>query len=184
MAAPIVPAQPSPVNLRYLDFNTGGYARKLVSDNRGDMWVVGVSNDVQKFDDNFNPVAGTLEIIKLDSSGKILFRTQFGSGSDAPYDATVNSQGDLYVVGTAGDGFPLVNPLPAEDRAGGFVMSVDANGNGIRFATTFAGAVAAIALDRSANTYLTGWTSSSSFPVTPDAFQKIGIRTCVPSSSD
>jgi hypothetical protein len=105
----------------------------------------------------------------------------------------VDSYGSAYVVGTTGStdfpvsatAFQTVNH-DAFDQANGtaatvFVTKFDPTGSTLIYSTYLGGSTdywyrdsgQAIAVDASGNAYITGYTGSSNFPVTPGAFQTV-----------
>jgi len=173
------------VSTQYLDFGPLGLAELTAQDTAGDVYVVGVL-------DNYTGI----RVYKISPSGAILYRFDFGSGGgDHPAAAVVDATGALYIAGETGEAgdlasFPTVNPLLSYVPSGewaGFVCKVDPAGTQLVFSTLLGGkappqvyappdgtGVADIALDAAGNVYLSGWTTSPDFPITPGAFQKTG----------
>lgn len=104
---------------------------------------------------------------------------------DYGYALAVDSSGTAYVGGSTNSlNFPTTTGafLTTDSLAfcgAGFVTKVNAGGSGLLY-STFVGpsgpgpcttAVSGIALDSAANAYIVGSTRSTSFPVTPNAFQ-------------
>jgi hypothetical protein len=133
---------------------------------------------------------GKAFVTKLDPSGSALvYSTYLGAtagvqGTDlaAGTAIIVDGAGDAYVAGNTGPNFPTT-PGAFRDAYGGgqldgFVSKLDAGGSTLLYAGFLGGRsieqVAAIAIDPSANIYVTGFTFSADFPTTADAFQ----RTC------
>jgi hypothetical protein len=128
---------------------------------------------------------------KLSSDGQSLMYSSYlgGSGGDDDgYAVVLDASDNAYVVGQAtSPDFPLTPSTAVQTIPSG----VYPNGNGFlsRFDTTKSGAasliystilggttgddaITGIALDSNQNAFLTGWTSSTDFPVTPStAFQ-------------
>jgi uncharacterized protein (TIGR03437 family) len=84
----------------------------------------------------------------------------------------VDAAGNAYVAGlTASADFPLLNPIKAvlTDQSDGFVAKLNPGGSALLFSTFLGGSGAdqanALALDASANTYVTGSTCSIDFPL-------------------
>lgn len=99
----------------------------------------------------------------------LVFENTFGSGFlTQPTASAPDSQGNVY-----GAGFQQVSAQPPTQVA--FVGKWDANGNQLYF-VTFGGSgsteATGIAVDGSGNAYVTGFTTSSNFPVSAAASQK------------
>jgi len=112
-------------------------------------------------------------VVKLNPAGSALVYSTYlgGSSVDYGYGIAVDSSGNAYVVGnTASIDFPTMNPLqPA--NAGGldvFITALNASGSALIYSTYLGGSGddlgSAIALDSSANAYITGSTASTNFP--------------------
>jgi len=86
-----------------------------------------------------------------------------GLGSRQIHSLAIDPQrpSTLYVVAT-GDSGP----------AGAIAMKLDRGGTALLFSTYVEGRLDGVAADRAGNTYVAGSTYSSSFPVTPNAYQK------------
>lgn len=119
-------------------------------------------------------------VVKIAAGGAaLLYSTYFGgSASDLAYGIAVDSGGNAYIAGATGSvDFPSVNPVqPAlSGSEDAFVVRLSQDGNTVLFATFLGGAFGEeardVALDASANCYVTGRTESSDFPVTSGAFQ-------------
>ena len=112
-----------------------------------------------------------------------------GSGDDAAYGLAVDGNGDAYIAGfTQSTNFPVTNAIPGQEKINGvidpnvkmypsdaIVAELAAGGSNLVYSTYLGGetsdAAYAIALDSSNNAYVTGFTGSTNFPVTADAFQ-------------
>jgi hypothetical protein len=118
----------------------------------------------------------------LDPTGSSLVYSTYlgGSGTDRLVEGiTVDSQGDAYVTGwTQSTNFPVTKgafqtTLPG--TTSGFVTEINPTGSALLYSTYLGGTgssvVTAIALDSSGDAYVTGWTSSTSFPTTSGVFQ-------------
>lgn len=147
--------------------------------------------------------AGDAFVAKFDSLGSnLLYFTYLGgSGDDAAYALTVDTTGDAYVTGyTVSTNFPVTNAIPGGAAIGGpvdrfshtyladaFVAELGADGSNLIYSTYLGGAGAdaayGIALDSSNNAYVTGFTYSTNFPTSTNAFQKhLGVTNSVFSS--
>jgi Beta-propeller repeat/Thrombospondin type 3 repeat len=122
-------------------------------------------------------------VTKFDATGSSLVYSTFlgGAEDDGPNGAhiAVDGTGAAYVTGdTTGGGFPTTPG--AFDPVGwigqdGFVTKLDASGSALVYSTYLGGTSGFtipenIAVDAAGRAYVTGTTSSSSFPTTPGAF--------------
>jgi len=99
---------------------------------------------------------------------------------DTGHSLAVDAAGHAYVTGwTHSRNFP-VTPGAFQSRHGGgiqnaFVTKVDPTGSALVYSTYFGGHFidqgSGIAVDAEGNVYVTGWTNSREFPITPGAFQ-------------
>jgi hypothetical protein len=130
-------------------------------------------------------------LAKLAADGQsLLYSTYLGGsgGDDDGYAVLADNSGNAYLVGQATSAdFPLTSatafqtiPSGLYPHGNGFLTHIDTTKSGVSsliFSTVLGGitgddAITGIAMDSIQNVYLTGWTSSSDFPVTPTtAFQ-------------
>jgi len=112
-------------------------------------------------------------VVKLDPTGSTLVYSTYlgGSSVDYGYGIAVDSAGNAYVAGnTASTDFPTMNPLQAAIGGGldVFVAALNPSGSALIYSTYLGGSGddlgLAIALDSSANAYVTGSTLSTDFP--------------------
>ena len=104
-----------------------------------------------------------------------------GNGKDQGNGITVDSSGNAYVAGnTASTNFPTTpNAFKARHRepliSEPFVAKLNSSGTAVMYSTLLGGSGVAsgIAVDSSGNAYVAGGTSSTDFPTTPGAFQRI-----------
>lgn len=101
-----------------------------------------------------------------------------GNTTDQAFSVVVDAAGNAYVAGsTESANFPAVNALqPAlKGTTDAFVARISADGTTLSYATYLGGsgldAATAIALDDGGNIYVTGYTNSKDFPVTPGVVQ-------------
>jgi len=109
-----------------------------------------------------------------------------GSYFDYAQAIAVDGDGNAYVTGlTYSADFP-VTPGALGAKLGGtytaFVAKISADGSKLLYATLLGGsgrdAANAIAIDGAGNAYVTGYTDSGDFPVTPGALQKDLLQGC------
>jgi len=118
----------------------------------------------------------------LGATGEELFGLS-EAASNGPYPAAaVDFQGSVYVTGyTSGSGFPGPPTVLTAGGVGGgtdvFVVKLSATGTSLLYSVVLGGSFPdiadGIAVDASGNAYITGYTSSLNFPITPGAPQAI-----------
>jgi len=187
--------------LQFLNPNADWSANSppLVADGSGNTYVVS----------NTTGTAG-ITITKRDAANRAVYTFSFAADLWAvPQAAAVDSRGNLWVGGwTNSYQFPLVKPLlhalvPDSDSRlprQGFLVKVDAAGTRLLFSTLVGGndptvpftahnfgfpsAVNALAVDAGDNVMLAGVTTSPTFPVSANAFQKKGGGLSDPTQTD
>jgi len=111
-------------------------------------------------------------VAKLNGIGALVYSTRFG-GNDTDFGngIAVDTSGNIYVTGeTSSTNFPVTDGSTyGGHRSDAFVAKLD--GSGTRIYSTHLGGSgddngAGIAVDTSGNAYVTGFTSSTNFPVT------------------
>jgi beta-propeller repeat-containing protein len=116
---------------------------------------------------------------KLNAAGSALVYSTYlgGNGEDVAYGIAVDGSRNAYVGGyTFSIDFPTRNPFQPENAGGAdaFVTRLNAEGSGLVYSTYLGGSgfdsAAGIAVDASRHAYVTGDTSSTTFP-TRNAFQ-------------
>jgi hypothetical protein len=120
-------------------------------------------------------------VMELNPSGSGLVYSTFlgGSSLDQAQGIALDSAGDAYVTGsTTSSNFPTTASAFQTTLAGtynAFVTELNPSGSGLVYSTYVGGSnwdhAFGIAVDSSANAYITGYTDSSNFPTTAGAFQ-------------
>src|SRR2546426_925488 len=122
-------------------------------------------------------------VAKLNPAGSALLYSTYlgGRDDDSSTRIAVDAAGNAYVTGTtASSDFPLVTPLPFPNNAlqgsnDAFVTKLNATGSALVYSTYLGGTStdqgSAISVDASGSAYVTGLTSSATFPTTLGAFQ-------------
>ena len=121
-------------------------------------------------------------VLKLNAAGSNLVYSTFLGGSAVEFAGglAIDPAGDAYVSGvTTSSNYPTTPGAlqPVCTTSDAFVTKLNATGSALVYSTCLANASStAIALTSSGNAWITGATSSQTFPVTPDAFQHfIGV---------
>jgi hypothetical protein len=179
----------------YLGGSSNDYATSVAVDGAGSAYVAGYTNSV-----NFPTTSGVFQptcsggcsgtivdafVSKLDPTGSFLVYSTYlgGSGNDYGNGIALDASGDAYLAGqTFSTNFPTTpgafQPKCGSGNCSGgevFITKLNSSGTALIY-STYLGATGttqgnAIALDASENAYLTGYTQSAKFPVTPGAFQ-------------
>jgi hypothetical protein len=119
-------------------------------------------------------------VTKLNAAGSALVYSTFlgGAGFDSAGGLAIDSAGNAYVSGgTSSADYPVTpgafqTVSQSSGGGGGFVTKLNATGSALVFSTFLGDAgVNGIALTPAGNMWVTGATTSLTFPTTPDAFQ-------------
>src|SRR5262249_31086635 len=110
----------------------------------------------------------------------LIYSTYFGDTStDQANSVAVDADGNAYITGvTTSTGVLVVNPLQSTNAglSDGFVLKLDPTGTNVVYSTFFGGSANdaghSIAVDAAGNAYITGFTSSTNFPVSANAAQR------------
>lgn len=167
----------------------------IAVDETGNAYVTGETNSsnfpstVGAFDNNYNGgYPGDAFAIKLNSMGTGLFYGTFLGGTypDRGYGISIDSAGNSYVTGhTSSPDFPTTPGAfdTNRDSHDAFVVKLNASGTGLAYSTFLGGSEGeggeAITVDQAGNAYVTGYTDSSDFPITPGTFDTSYNDTCV-----
>ncbi len=143
-------------------------------------WTLGVNFPVLNA---WQPQKGGGEdavIAKFDASGTLLWATYFGgSGNERALGCAVGSDGSVYIVGvTTSTDLPVAGAFQATKSGGSdaFIAKFSASGQRL-WATYYGGngddAATAVVLDAQGMVDITGFTTSTDFPVTSNAVQRV-----------
>lgn len=119
-------------------------------------------------------------VTKFTSAGNVLVYSTYlgGSGTQSPAGIAVDGSGNAYVTGgTASNDFPTLNPLQPNSAGqyDAFVTKFNSSGGGLIYSTYIGGKAndtsIAIKVDSSGNAYVAGYSLSTNFPTTSNAFQ-------------
>ena len=150
----------------------------IVVDDLGSVYVAGStgSNNFQVYNpyqSNFEGVYDSF-VTKFSPSGITLEYSTYlgGSNNDGAIGLSIDGSGNVYVVGvTESTDFPILNSYQSYKNDGEdvFVTKLNASGNDLVYSTYLGGNDrdfgSRIAVDTSGNSYVTGQTSSTDFPV-------------------
>ena len=167
----------------YLGGSQVDNGQSIAVDSTGNAYAVGFSSST-----DFPTTPGALDttangafdvtVTKLNPAGSALAYSSYlgGQGFDTPGDVTVDSSGNAYVTGGAGStDFPTTPGAfdTTSDGSDGFVTKLNSAGSAAVYSTVVGGtsgdAFNGIVLDTAGDAWLAGNTSSTDFPVTPDA---------------
>ena len=170
------------------DGNDLGWA--VAADAEGNAYIGGetLSSDFPvtngAFDTRFDGGSDAFVAKLSRDGGALVYATLLGgSGRDRILGLALDGQGQVSVVGvTTSPDFPT-GPSAYDSSYGGaglighgdaFVAKLSADGRSLAYSTYLGGEKddfgAAITIDDAGNAYVTGWTSSANFPVSPGAF--------------
>ncbi|MHA2149100.1 MAG: SBBP repeat-containing protein [Candidatus Thorarchaeota archaeon] len=104
-----------------------------------------------------------------------------GNGDETVYGVDVDQWGNTYLTGpTTSSNLPVVNAYSNSSSGGedGFLFKVNSTGNGLKYSSYYGGSSddgpRELRLDQMGNVYLTGWTSSSNFPMFNESDSTLG----------
>jgi hypothetical protein len=161
----------------------------ITVDGGGNSYVAGFT-----YSTNYDVTAGAFQttygggvdvfVTKLNASGSALMYSTYigGSGQDEGYGIAVDGSGNAYVTGRSKSTDYDVTAGAFQTTKGGgtwdvFVTKLNASGSGLVYSTYIGGSSDdygyGIAVDGSGNAYVTGYTQSTDYDVTPGAFQTI-----------
>ena len=176
----------------YLSGKTAGaacseYAHAITLDSLGNVYVAGTtassafpttSGVFQQTD----PSSGYSEFVaRVSPAGALVWSTYLGGNGGYSFQDSlaIDSQNNLWVSGTTqgGSNFPLVNAYQATEGGGydGHITEIKSDGTAVLYSTYLGGSgddvAGSLALDAQGNVYVAGYTSSTNFPVTANAFE-------------
>ena len=188
------PSGTAPVYSTFLGGSNHDRGFAIAIDAAGDAYVAGYTNS-----SDFPTTPGALRtsfasggmegfVTKLNPAGNALLYSTFlgGTADDRIYAIALDANGEAFVAGrTKSPDFPVTpgafGPTFQNTICGpvlcahGFVSKLDANGNTMVYSSYLGGRSSdrglGIAVDASGDAYVTGYTNSSDFPVTPGAYR-------------
>ena len=168
----------------YLGGSDNDFGNGIAVDGAGNAYVTGFTSSP-----NFPISLGAFQtaigggedafVAKLNATGSALVYSTYlgGSGTDEGDAVAVDGAGNAYVTGsTSSPNFPTANAVqPAHGgNITAFVTKLNPTGSALMYSTYLGGSStdvgSAIAVTRG-SAYVTGFTSSPNFPITPGAFQ-------------
>ncbi len=172
----------------------GDYGWDLALDDSGNAYVTGYTLSADfpttagAFQSCCNTDAGKAFVARFDPSAsgqaQLVYSTYLGGtgGDIGGYGIAVDHNGDAFVTGgTQSVDFPTTSGAVQSQSNGpmqAFVVELDATGSALEYSTYLGGNGSDqgrdLALDGNNNVYLTGNTSSTTFPTTGSAFQRNG----------
>jgi hypothetical protein len=171
----------------YIGGSDGDYGYGIAVDVSGNAYVTGYTDS-----NNYAVTAGAFQttyeggwadvfVTKLNASGSALVYSTYIGGSDwdEGRGIAVDVSGNAYVTGyTDSNNYAVTAGAFQTTNGGGgdvFVTKLNASGSGLLYSTYIGGSGEeygrAIAVDGSGNAYVTGYTSSTNYHVTANAFQ-------------
>jgi len=174
----------------YIGGSGDDYGYGIAVDGSGNAYVTGYTTSTdydvtpgafQTTKSTTNPFDRDVFVTKLNATGTALVYSTYigGSGDDYGYGIAVDGSGNAYVTGWTGSTDYDVTPGAFQTTNEGgwdvFVTKLNAAGTALVYSTYIGGWYEdrgyAIAVDGSGNAYVTGYTESTDYPVTPGAFQ-------------
>jgi RHS repeat-associated protein len=123
-------------------------------------------------------------IVEFNANGESVIYSGIigGSGSDIGYDTVVSEDGQAYLIGeTSSSNFPRTADAYQDTFGGvrdGFVAKIARNG-GVSYSTFLGGSsddsALNVAMGNNGAIYVSGWTQSSNFPTTQNAYNRTNI---------
>jgi hypothetical protein len=176
----------------YLGGSGYDYGFGVALDSAGNAYVTGwtASTDFPTMNPSQPGNGGQYDafVSKINPAGSALVYSTYlgGSSSDGGQGIAVDAEGNAYITGgTTSTDFPTMNPFQAflDGSDDAFVTKLNSTGSALIYSTYLggsgAGSGSGIAVDVSGDAYVTGFTSSTDFPVTPGAFQTKCGGTCL-----
>jgi hypothetical protein len=171
----------------------GDQGNGIAIDNQGYAYIVGtaystdfpVTRHAFEVQDNAGSGDSTVFVSKLNPAGTVLIYSTYlgGSGGDLGYSIAVDTYHNAYITGaTRSVDFPVTcgsylpaDPTTTTGATAAFVTKLTPDGSALIYSTFLGGSgsdvAQAIAVDRTGDAYITGYTNSPNFPVSSTAFQ-------------
>ena len=154
----------------------------MAVDSEGCVYITGTPGGAD-FPGRIYSKYGAIFIVKFNSTGTALEYSSFIGDSNNHGSTTgiaVDKEGNAYITGyNVGSGFPVTNGAFDTNLISGgkcFITKINKSGNGLVYSTYLGGKglnyLNDIAIDNTGNAYVTGYTQSSDFPITQNAYSK------------
>ncbi|MEM4326260.1 MAG: SBBP repeat-containing protein, partial [Candidatus Pacearchaeota archaeon] len=173
----------------YLGGSIDDNSYSIAVNNTGEVYVAGKTSSVN-YDVTpgvfqiFNNGADDVFVTKLNSSGNsLVFSTYIGGTSGETANAIdIDALGDIYITGmTISNNYPTTSGVFQSTHGGGitdaFITKLNSTGSSLVYSTYIGGNASdwgeGIFVDNGGNAYITGYTASSNFDVTPGSYQTI-----------
>jgi hypothetical protein len=171
----------------YIGGSNNDYGDAIAIDTSGNAYITGSTNST-----NYDITAGAFQTsygggtndvfaTKLNSTGSGLIYSTYigGSDEDRGNSIAIDHTGNAYVTGETYSTDYDITPDVFQNIYGGsqdvFVTKLNSTGTAILYSTYIGGSdydyALSIALDKSGNVYITGWTESTDYDITRGAFQ-------------
>jgi PKD repeat protein/methionine-rich copper-binding protein CopC len=168
----------------YLGGTSSDYGKGIAVDSNGNIYITGYTQSsnfptINAYQPTFN---GTSDVFlsKFSSNGTLIYSTYLGGNkADQGTGIAVDNNGNIYITGqTQSPNFPTTSDAYQQSQSGTtydvFLSEFNSNGN-LNYSTYLGGTGAeygnGIAVDSNGNIYITGYTTSTNFPITSDAYQ-------------
>jgi hypothetical protein len=172
----------------YVGGGSGDFGNAIAIDGSGNAYITGFtySTDYPITPGAFQTTKGAgadVFVTKLNSTGTGLIYSTYigGSGEESGNAIAIDGSGNAYITGYTGSSTDYdITPGAFQITYGGgfndvFVTKLNSTGTGLIYSTYIGGSGNerghAIAIDNSGNAYITGYTGSTDYDITPGAFQ-------------
>jgi hypothetical protein len=171
----------------YIGGSNNDYGYSIAIDGSGNAYITGYTLST-----NYDITAGAFQttyagnydvfVTKLNSTGTALIYSTYigGSYTDEGYDIAIDGSGNAYITGYTISTDYDITPGAFQTTYGGgfrdvFVTKLNGTGSGLIYSTYIGGSGtdggSSIAIDGAGNAYITGYTLSTDYHITPGAFQ-------------
>jgi hypothetical protein len=176
----------------YIGGNGGDEPYDIAIDNSGNAYITGntTSTDYDITPGAFQTTntGNDVFVTKLNSTGTALIYSTYigGNGNDVGYSIAVDGSGNAYITGNTESNDYDITPGAFQTTFGGganngggggdvFVTKLNSTGSALIYSTYIGGSRTdmgySIAIDNSGNAYITGYTLSTNYDITPGSFQ-------------
>jgi uncharacterized protein (TIGR03437 family) len=176
----------------YLGGSANEEARQVTTDSHGNIYLAGTTTTSNfSLPGGFQTALGgpsNAFVAKFNAAGKLVYLSYLGGNQyDVGTSVAVDAAGNIYVGGmTSSFNFPVTEGAFQTTYGGGggnaceaagdaFVTKLNPTGSALIYSTYVGGRLdefgSALTIDAAGDAYITGYTLSNNFPVTPGAFQ-------------